>query len=78
MARLWCDKTILCSGNVFLDSDKSLFFMMATFLVTYSYDSNIIISEPLKYSVFHNRDTSIKISHLQQSFPIWLLSVFYN
>ena len=48
----------------FLISNKSLSSIIVVFSVTCLYSSNAIIYEPLKYLVFHDRDTSIELSLL--------------
>ena len=64
MLSLFILKTIFYSGDIFFNSGKSLSFIMAILSATYFYSGNIIIPEPLKYLVFYDRDTFIKLSLL--------------
>jgi len=55
-------KTIFYSSDVFLNYWGSLSSIIAIFPSAYSYNSDAINPELLKYLVFHDRDTSIKLS----------------
>ena len=58
-------KTILHSSDIFLIPNKSLSFMIAIFPATHPCNSDIINSESIKYPVFHDKDTLIKLSFSQ-------------
>ena len=47
-------KTVLHSGDVFFDSDKSLSFITAIVSAICFYSSNIIISKYFEYLIFYS------------------------
>jgi len=57
-------KIILYNSNVFFNPDKSLFSIMTILFSIYPHGGNAIVSKSFEYSVFYNRDTSIKLSFL--------------